>query len=151
MRPANTLLACSIAVFLSAGCTAAPSDTQSSKGTGAPISQFDPKSCYIAGDKFSDDATVSLECEGDAVAHIVFEKNKPTSTHGELDGWKPFSASHGTADDPDFIRVQIRKGEQICIYGRKLTEEPKDTWKDCRDDPKDKGGKMVDAGDTSWS
>lgn len=136
------ILWCGAAMLLS-GCTAAPDTTTPTPGSSTPISELDPQTCVIAGERFTDDAAISLECGEGAAARIIFEDGKAVSTEGQLRGWTPLSASHGTADDPDFLRVQIQKGEQICSFGRKLTEEPKDTWKSCQSKPEPTGGDMV--------
>lgn len=128
--------------LLSVGCTANP-DVGSSPATNVPVAQLDPQTCYIAGERFVGDATISLECGEEANAQIRFQNGEAVSTTGQLKGWTPISASQGTADDPSFIRVQIQKADQLCTYGRKLTEEPKETWKTCSDVPKPSGGKLV--------
>lgn len=143
MKQVKVFLSCTAAVFLSAGCTASPNSPQVPQVESAPVSQLDPGSCYIAGSTFDSDATIALKCSGDASAQIIFEDGEAVSTSGQLHGWTPLDASHGTSDDPDFIRIQIQKGDRVCTYGRKLDEAPEKTWKNCDTKNELNGGKLT--------
>lgn len=139
----STILLCGAAVLLSAGCTAAPNTAAPTPAPNQTLSELDPQTCIIAGERFTDDAAISLECSENATAQIIFEDGKAVSTSGQLHGWTPLGASHGTADDPDFLRVQIQSNDQICSFGRKLTEDPQDTWNSCITKPAPTGGKLT--------
>lgn len=80
---------------------------------------------------------------GPSQSVIIFEDGKAASTSGQLYGWAPLDASHGTTDDPGFLRVQIQNNDQICSFGRKLTEDSKDTWNSCTTRDKPDGGKVT--------
>lgn len=137
------ILGCCAAVLLSAGCTAAPNAAAPTPAPSQSVSELDPTTCIIAGERFTDDAAISLECGENATAQIIFEDGEAVSTSGQLHGWTPLSASHGTADDPDFLRVQIQNNDQVCSFGRKLTEDPKETWNSCITKPAPTGGKLT--------
>lgn len=139
----STILLCGAAVLLSAGCTATPNTVAPTPAPSQSVSVLDPATCIIAGERFTDDAAISLECGEGATAQIIFEDGKAVSTSGQLHGWTPLSASHGTADDPDFLRVQIQNHDQICSFGRKLTEAPQDTWNSCNTKAEPTGGKLI--------
>lgn len=139
----SMILLCGAAVLLSAGCTTAPNTVASTPAPAQTLSELDPQTCIIAGERFTDNAAISLECGENATAQIIFEDGKAVSTSGQLHGWTPLSASHGTADDPDFLRVQIQNHEQICSFGRKLTEDPQETWNSCKTKPAPTGGKLT--------
>lgn len=143
MKQMGIILGCCAAVLLSAGCTSAPNAAAPTPTPSQSVSEFDPTTCIIAGERFTDDAAISLECGDGATAQIIFEDGKAASTSGQLHGWTPLSASHGTADDPDFLRVQIQNNDQICSFGRKLTENPKNTWNSCNTKPAPTGGKLT--------
>ena len=137
------ILGCCAAMLLSAGCTAAPNAAAPTPAPSQSVIELDPTTCIIAGERFTDDAAISLECGEGATAQIIFEDGEAVSTSGQLHGWTPLSASHGTADDPVFLRVQIQNNEQVCSFGQKLTEEPQDTWNSCITKPAPTAGKLT--------
>lgn len=120
--------------------------TKHRSATPAPAqthSELNPTTCIIAGERFADDAAITLECGEGAVAQIIFEDGDTVSTSGQLHGWTPLGASHSTADDPDFLHVQIQNNDQICSFARKLNEDPQDTWNSCNTKPAPTGGKVT--------